>query len=512
MVKDKIANELKRIGFAPSRGGYRYPFDILGIYFERESATARVMGYKNGEESSVVGLKESMLEGDLDIHRIDEHPTFRMLQRSLPPRAHTKSSKGLFHYTHYERIGWYVSSGGRLYTRNRLAGMAHVRHVAIIKSDTEYSYGGPWYGNVVYQLQLLNMWSGVGLVGNFEKAIVKRALDHIGQIGAAAVNVMDNIHGGDYHYNTEQIHVFAEVQHSLLDEDLAETAERTTEVLSGHMDDASDEWYALEDSGVTLSGVRINSISKYDEEEIEKVTTEGIGVLKKAKKPKADPGVKHLLVDVTDKSLVVLSRGTSKELLIGNASSEKSGNALKWRVVVDEGSRVFYVEPLTRDEDTKDVTGFLERAWDRKPELLFEGPPKTIEVPKSYLKKWPNLGRWLSDRGVVMVHPNSGLGLGVAIGRNWLVESKYSTLGKHVLDLSGLKQWSYDHQLVISAKGWFSNPDDPNPIGISLFITGEYEEHHYTGIRVDTRRFISAVGREGVEEIFEQQWPSLFER
>jgi len=511
MADNNLASELKRIGFAPQRGGYKtapYPFDIRCDSYDYDLPTARVMGFKSGAQELVDALRQSMRDSDFDSECILRHPTFVMLQRSLPPRAHTETRNGHHIFTHYDRIGWWGLSGERYGARNRLVGMAHVRHVATIKSDTEYRYAEEWHGFAVYRLQLLNLWDALDGDGRFERALEQRALDYIGQIGSAAMNVADSVHDGDYFYSHGRIPVIAEVQHPYLATDLIEDVGKVAAALSPLTDDRSEGWSSLHDNGAILSGVLIRPMSQDDEDEIEKVTAEGIGTLKPAPLPKASAATKHILVEVTDKHLVLLRKGLHPAPTIGHTNYDHKGRAVRWRLVVDEGSRVFYVEPLVSKEDERDITGFLERAWARKPNLVFEGPPQTLEVPKSYLKKWPKIDGYLSDKGVDMVHPTRGLGLGIAIGRTWLEDSRMATSGTGLMEFTLLKQWATEHQLVVAAQGWYCDPNDKHAHSHELWKLGRRATCHYTGIRVDTRAYMSAIGRDGAEAMFREHWPT----
>lgn len=511
MADNNLANELKRLRFAPGRGTHQpasYPFDIHCRESDYHSPTARVMGFKQGAQEIVGALRESMRESDFDSDCITRHPTFVMLQRSLPPMPHTETKSDRLIFTHYDRIGWWGLSGERFGARNRLDGMAHVRHVAIIERDTHYHFGDSWDGFALYQLQLLDLWDGLDGKGHLEQAIVARAIDHIEQIGSAAINIMDNNHDGDYDYYRPPIPVIAEIQHPFLATDLAEASARIAATLSPLTDERSQDWSSLDDQGTTLSAVLIKPMSQDDEDEIEKITTDGIASVKPEPLPKAEAGSKHLLVEVTDKHLVLLRKGQNSTQTIGHTDYGHKGRAVRWRLIVDEGTRVFYVEPLLSKDDETDIIGFLQRAWSQKPNLIFEGPPHVMQVPKSYLKKLPSLSSFLSSEQIEMVHPSRGLGLGVAIGRTWLEDSRGATSGTGLIDLPFLRQWTIDHQLVITAAGWYSGPDDKHRHSHEFYKLGWLPIDHYTGIRVDTRAFVSAIGRENVELLFQENWPT----
>lgn len=511
MADNKLATHLKRNRFAPTnsfRSTPPYPIRNYDDGYGDDRRAAELLGLKSCKNKLVEALRQALRESDISPEWIEKNPTLVMLQRSLPPKVHTEVKGGEHTLTHFDRIAWYSHQSGGLTDRSQLIGLAHMRHVAIIRNDVQCQPSGAWEGFAVYRMQLLDMWDQQNGDGSLEWALTRRAEAHLEQIGYSALDALDTYDDGFGSVPRHPVPVIVVIEYPFERQELAESAAKVAAALSPRTDERSNHFWAADDDCVRVSNVLLRPISEADEELIEKVTRDGIASLKPPARPKAAPGSKHLLVEVCDKHLVLLRGGAS----IGHRNYDHEGTELKWRLIVDEGSRLFYVEPLLGSTDEADIDSFLERAWQRKDNLVFEGPPATLEVAKSHLKRWPTLLDYLTRRRVAMVHPKHGLGLGLTIGRCWLEDTRMATGGDGFMKRTELTQWTLEHQLVVAGHGFYFDAEDEARNHKAYQAFGWTAGDHFTGIRVDTRAFVEAVDRSGVESVIRQNWPGREER
>ena len=509
MDNTSLSAQLRNIGFAPPRGSpYAKPYPFNVDINERWDSpiTAQVLGFKRGLAELSEALRRSMYDYGIPNQPIEQHPTFQALQHHLPSQSRTESRNGKSIFTHYDRIGLYRD---KHHTNKQLVGLAHVRYVAIVPDALHSKRFTPWEGVVVCQAQLLNAWVSSGEEVDFAvKAIQRRFLDHIEAVGNAALAAFEWVNEEDDEPTYYPIPIIAESQYPYSDTKTQGIAGKVAAELSGITDCRSDEWWTLQDNGATIHASIVGPITEQDQEIIEKVATEGTSSLRPPTKPKEGAGAKHLVVEVSDKHLILFQDPNSQHQLIGHIDYGYSGTPVQWRLVVDEGSSLFYVEPLLSDADRSDLVAFLERAWQRKPNLLFEGPPHSIEIPKTISKKHPVLTDFLAEQQAELTHPKNGLGLGLTIGRLWLDDTRSIAVSRWGMEIKELLRWTHEHQAVISAMGWYTEPDNrlDRTHAHSLFGFPPFE--HYTGISVDTPAYANAVHRENAESVLLASFPS----
>jgi hypothetical protein len=509
MENISLASQLRRLRFAPQRGGIYakpYPLDIRTESYWEERDSAKVLGFKQNDKALIKNLKSSMSEDGFNELSIENHPSMISLKRylHLSPRVEIKNKHHIF--THYDRIGW---SHRAYHKRDQaLTGLSHIRHVAIIPNKMKCERLTAWANFVVYQLQLLDSWSQE--VVNIFDAIHERALDHIQQIGSAGLYAYDEVNGEYDEPPWYPVPIAVSIQYRKYSPELQDLAGQIAAKLSLYTDSDDEKWWRLNDNGAEIINVSITPISSDDEEQIDDLAIKGGESLKRKTEPKADPCEKHILVEVTDKHLVLLYGQTEEEKKIGHVNYGHTGDPVKWRVILDEGTRMLYVEPIFSDEDYSDIRGFLDRAWSHKPNLIFEGLPKSLEIAKSKMNLFPGLTDYLDEHDVKLTHPEKGLGLGITTGRNWLGDSRTAVNSKTgFTNTAKLKKWSADHQLIISALGWYGHPDGKLCNYKALWDLGYAGMNHYSGIKVDTKSFVSIIGRKDVEAFFRNNRPSV---
>jgi len=510
-VNTSLSGQLRTRGFAPRRGGLYgtpYPHDVRLNNEWNLPVAVRVLGFARAMPELRQTLSDAMLTTGLNQKQVEEHPTFRALHQTFPSRARMDSQKaGWCTFSHYDRLGCYQRSNsgfGYFHGAERLVSIAHIRYVARIPSNMEYKRFHEWEHAVMCRTQLLDFWCANKESEEFlVQAIARRTLDHLEIVADAGRDAVYSAFDESETVPDVRLPTYAVFQWPHRDADLRSLAARSAATLSHITDLRTVYGFELEDHGATLNGVLIEAMSPNEEALIAQIAQEGVASLKPAPKPKAPIGVKHLLVEVTDKNLVHLP----KQNIIGDSAYGFTGTPVRWRLLVDEGSRLFYVEPILGPHDDRDLEGFLTRAWTRKPGLIFEALPHTIEIPKALLPKWPEIPRFLADKGVEMLHPKGGLGLGVTVGRLWLRDSRHVTIDNGQVTVPHLLQWTVDHQVVIAGRGWHDTPSSKDVFTTSDRTLGYPGMEHYTGIFVDTKAFAAAVRRHDVEDVLRAGWP-----
>lgn len=504
--------QLRTAGFKPHDAPY--PCDVDN-HSSDTPVVARSLGVGRGITALSKTLTGAMRQAGMRTEDIEAHPTFAMLRARLPGRARMDSQKaGMAIFSHYERLGFYQRDPTQLWRTSddeHLVALLHLRHAALVPSDLECSPYGGWEQTVMCRTQLLDGWWATPDIEQYlAPSIVRRTLAHLGCIGEAAGDAIAAAYEEHLYSQKPLVPTCAILQWSKAQEHLRHLAAHSAASLSDLTDDSAIGAYdisELEDRGGTLEGIRVEPMPHDDESLVARVAEGGVASLEPARKPKAPPGDKHLLVEVTDQKLVQIAGDED----IGHRAYQFDGAALRWRLLVDEGTRLFYVEPVFDEDGAMDIEGFLTRAWQTKPSLIFGTQPRRLEVAKSMLPTWPTLPAFLDDRRVAMEHPKTGLGIGITMGKLWINETSRAIDKTGRTTVEALRRWAEVQQVVITGHGWYNDPLDKDGLRRVYAVLGRPEEH-YTRIAVDTRALAAAVGRADAEDVIRSAWPRVVRR
>jgi hypothetical protein len=123
----------------------------------------------------------------------------------------------------------------------------------------------------------------------------------------------------------------------------------------------------------------------------------------------------HVLIDIPDRFNAITAEGN-----ICRIESRSAERELLWRILFDEETKAFYVEPVISPCEFSDLAGFLERAWSRKADLLFVGEPTSIRISKRTLYSAVEIESWLSSKKVRLYNFDEPSGSFVGAATIWI--------------------------------------------------------------------------------------------
>jgi hypothetical protein len=495
---ETFALRLKSRGFVPGRQGGRplrkpvlidcrlYPHKYAAylLPYDKETATEYVEAFKTA--ATMDGMSK---------YTIEDHSCLRRLSGDYPARAASIIKEGKARFVHYERIAVYHS-----YEQTQLIALSHVRYV--LSATTNYSYydipEDPDDGFPHFQVQIIDSWfateSMPGADHALASAITCRALEHL-QEADSALPDPDDTNPPD-----RAVYWFVTVETKREDKGPLPIAGIVSANLMSAACELFTDHIGLYNSDL-LTSIVLKPISSDDMEDIHIALKRGTAVEDKPITPRAPVGeLQHFLV-VTDKSFTMADNRSLMRI-----TEEMDVEPILWYLLVDDATRVFYVEPVCGE--TEDIEGFIARAWARKPNLIFEGKPKKVSIARRHMACLPNIEGILQQKGVQLVHPHSGFASCIKIGQLWVNEVEdFASYVKNTIPFGTLEKWSFEHQVVFAGNGWF-NEHRYQARDLAWHAFGQPWADHWCHSTVsETKKFAIAVGRKDAEEVIKKNWP-----
>lgn len=492
-----FALRLRTARFAPhprqgSSRGYPRPIEC-GYFGDEDRGKAYVLAYDGKYmEEYIQTFKRSALEDGMPSYLLEEHKTLKRLKSHYPSTPASESDKDSMRFVHYERIGIYDR-------RSAFIGLAHVRYLLTVPhnfSVYEYHVNSPLSYTPRFTIQILDAWAARDSVlqarDKIAAAIASEALEHVSRADKELLDPEDTITD----MTSLRWPVIIEAGEGETDAMLVASATAGCMMQAASADFPDEIGLYFSD---LMSSCLVGAMPRDDIEEVERALTIGRAVLPIALSRGAVGDIQHFLI-VPDESFVVTGPGK-----IGHARSDATGVSIQWYFLIDDASRLFYVEPVFPGEAI-DIKEFLHRAWRRDRDLIFEGKPKALSVPKSYMKELHGLKELLSQEGIELRHPRSGFGSGIATAKTWHTDVCWFARHTDRVSPPSLMEWCRKHQIVIAGCGLVDNSQFPSDLAADEF--GKLPETHWSQFSaINTRLFATTVSRTDAEDVIRDNWP-----
>lgn len=508
-----LAERLREIGFTPSRypySGSTYPFTITingdcGVTAEltsprSERSIGELKAFLNTYITSVPGY----LWGGCD-------PTFalRLLGMSMPAKSGFVKREDKIHFENYERL-LLRKHGLREKNGNcgNLVGIIHMRSTLDVNIHYRPYLDDP-YQSLPFGIDIFDIWvaDNTGeLVNATVDAVLNRFRAHAmlldGELqgwppelgeGSGCTPILIPI----LKYRPATPHLksmSASIARGILD---------SPSFLDGY-DMPSD--YGVSHCPGTFEHVEIASYIQsrpFSEDEVadfERAFAQGTVRPARAALPKSQPGRVHSVCEALSSELVIRD---GHVMSIFDPEAIEGGTPLQWRILVDLGTNAFYAEPVFSEKEYQDLIGFLQRAWAEKEGHIFRGKPETLLVPKSKIKLYPNLSKFVASNSISLSSASTGGAAGVHIARLWSQETpwRFSEAGRY--SYKRLIDWSTAQQLVTFGEAFCNGNYDEivNLFGRSTF-------RHPRINKIDVQRFLGATGQVDAIQRIQKYWPT----